>query len=140
MFKITRTIVSLLLLCSTLLGSHAAASAQPGSPGKSVVFLRYETANFSGSYTVEPPGLPWGTLTARGTLSNNGSGCYSLWTAVVNDLGGLIFHKNAVACGQTSFPVEVRYGWTPLSRFYARICRGEIDQGNSSTPALSNSQ
>ena len=122
------------LLAGVFFCSPAQAIGYPTPSSTPNFSVTFETSELTGDRTIEPPGSPFGTLVLKGTLSNRDSSCYSLWTGMAHDLVGPLYRKDAVVCGQASIQVEVRHSWAPLSTFYAKLCRGEIDELVCSMP------
>jgi hypothetical protein len=117
----------------TVLGASAAAVLLGATTSSAVTTYPWTathgTATAAGTRWLEKGSGGLGTnLVVQGELKNTGPGCYSLWSATINDFIPVSTRKVATQCGPGTAPVSfsVRYTYTTTSSVY--VCKDEVAQ------------
>lgn len=126
----TRTLATTAALATTValaLYGAGPATASTGT-GTGVTAGAAATVPWSASHdTASAAGERWlesGTLVLDGTLTNTGTGCYSVWTRFAHDFVVLPSTKQAEICGAGSVGFTVRKSYTYTTTGTVRVCRG----------------
>lgn len=89
------------------------------------------TVPWSASHaTASAAGDRWlasGKLVLDGTLTNTGTGCYSVWTRFAHDFVVLPYTKHAEICGAGSVDFTATKSYTYTVTGTLRVCRGTTD-------------
>ena len=89
------------------------------------------TVPWSASHaTASAAGDRWlasGRLVLDGTLTNTGTGCYSVWTRFAHDFVVLPYTKHAEICGAGSVDFTATKSYTYTVTGTLRVCRGTTD-------------
>ncbi|MFG3260618.1 MULTISPECIES: hypothetical protein [Streptomyces] len=104
---------------STAAGATAAGTAAAATVPWSA---SHGTASAAGDRWVES-----GKLVLDGTLTNTGTGCYSVWTRFVHDWVVMPYTKHAEICGAGSVDFTATKSYTYTVTGTLRVCRGTTD-------------
>ncbi|WJV51698.1 hypothetical protein [Streptomyces flavofungini] len=120
---------ALALTAGSAAASHGQpADTSPAAEGKGIPWkATHGSATVQGErWTEKTDGRLWPKLVVKGEFTNNGSGCYSVWTQWTYDLRPLPASKQATLCGKGSKSVDLSlnsYSITTTGSVY--ICRSE---------------
>lgn len=126
----TRTLAATAALATTTALALYGAGPATASAGAGTVVPAGAAATvpWSASHdTASAAGERWlesGTLVLDGTLTNTGTGCYSVWTRFAHDFVVLAPVKQAEICGAGSVGFTARKSYTYTTTGTVRVCRG----------------
>ncbi|MFD5267389.1 hypothetical protein [Streptomyces sp. NPDC058335] len=113
------------------LSGAAPASASTAAGTTAAETTAAATVPWSASHgTASAAGDRWlasGKLVLDGTLTNTGTGCYSVWTRFVHDFVVLPYTKHAEICGAGSVDFTATKSYTYTVTGTLRVCRGTTD-------------
>ncbi|MET9501483.1 hypothetical protein ABZY42_07040 [Streptomyces sp. NPDC006622] len=128
---ITTTAALATATAALTLSGAAPASASTAAGTTAADTTAAATVPWSASHgTASAAGERWlanGKLVLDGTLTNTGTGCYSVWTRFAHDFVVLPYTKHAEICGagSVSFTADKSYTYTVTGTL--RVCRGTTD-------------
>ncbi|MFF8195069.1 hypothetical protein ACF05L_30355 [Streptomyces bobili] len=127
---ITTTAALATATAALTLSAGAPVSASPGA-GTTSAGTAAATVPWSASHsTASAAGDRWlanGKLVLDGTLTNTGTGCYSVWTRFVHDWVVMPYTKHAEICGAGSVDFTATKSYTYTVTGTLRVCRGTTD-------------
>ncbi|MEU9666673.1 hypothetical protein AB0J81_06480 [Streptomyces bobili] len=113
------------------LSAAAPVSASTAAGATAAGTAAAATVPWSASHdTASAAGDRWlanGKLVLDGTLTNTGTGCYSVWTRFVHDWVVMPYTKHAEICGAGSVDFTATKSYTYTVTGTLRVCRGTTD-------------
>ncbi|MGV9556335.1 hypothetical protein [Streptomyces sp. NPDC003401] len=127
----TRTLTTTAALVGAAALALSGAGTATASGGAGLPAGAAATVPWSASHgTASAAGERWvesGRLVLDGTLTNTGTGCYSVWTRFVHDFVVLPAAKQAEICGTGSVHFTAGKSYTYTTTGTVRVCRGTTD-------------
>ncbi|USQ82817.1 hypothetical protein NFX46_02925 [Streptomyces phaeoluteigriseus] len=131
--RATTTTAALTTATGTVVTAAALAlsGVAPASASTPAATTAAATVPWSASHaTASAAGDRWlasGKLVLDGTLTNTGTGCYSVWTRFAHDFVVLPYTKHAEICGAGSVDFTATKSYTYTVTGTLRVCRGTTD-------------
>ncbi|MFM9631791.1 MULTISPECIES: hypothetical protein [Streptomyces] len=127
----TRAITTTAALATATTAALTLSAAAPVSASTAAGATAAATVPWSASHgTASAAGDRWvesGKLVLDGTLTNTGTGCYSVWTRFVHDWVVMPYTKHAEICGAGSVDFTATKSYTYTVTGTLRVCRGTTD-------------